>query len=44
MTIESIPNAAATDFATGAGTVGGLALAVARRHTGDALTAPGRVR
>lgn len=41
MTIESIPTPAATDINTGAGTVGGLALAAARRHEGDALTAPG---
>ena len=42
MTSESAihPTAVATDADTGAGTVGGLALAAARRE-GDALTAPG---
>jgi long-chain acyl-CoA synthetase len=42
MTIEPVtnPTATATDRDTGAGTVGGLALAAARRQ-GDALTAPG---
>ena len=40
MTIESVGNPTTTDRDTGAGTVGGLALAAARRQ-GDALTAPG---
>ena len=41
MTTESVPNPTVTDHRTGAGTVGGLALAAARRQ-GDALTVPGR--
>jgi hypothetical protein len=44
MTIDTSKSAPATSARTGAGTVGGLALAPARRQ-GDrlALTAPGRV-